>query len=96
MSETESTLNSGVPGLRDVPLLGALFSTNNNERARTELLVMLTPRVLEDDDALREASAELRDRMRSLTRQTNLTPLPMLEGAATKPAQAAHTGTPAP
>ena len=79
ISENESAGNRGVPGLRDIPLLGALFSTSENTNARTELLVMLTPRVLEDDDALRSASAEMRDRLRSLTTQTNLTPLPQLE-----------------
>ena len=79
ISENETAGNSGVPGLRNIPLLGALFSTSENTNARTELLVMLTPRVLEDDDALRSASAEMRDRLRGLTTQTNLTPLPQLE-----------------
>ncbi len=79
MSDNESVGNTGVPGLRNIPLLGALFSTTANTTARTELLVMMTPRVLNDDSTLREVSAELRDRMRSLTTQTSLTPLPMLE-----------------
>ena len=76
-------------GLRNIPLLGALFSTTNNTRARTELLVMLTPRVLTDDSTLREVSAELRDRMRNLTTQTSLSPLPALEpGHQSAPAPA--------
>ncbi|WP_406623201.1 type II secretion system secretin GspD [Acidovorax sp. SDU_ACID1] len=79
ISENETAGNNGVPGLRNIPLLGALFSTSESTSARTELLVMLTPRVLEDDDALRSASAEMRDRLRGLTTQTNLTPLPQLD-----------------
>ena len=79
MTDNETGGNSGVPGLRNIPLLGALFSTTNNTHARTELLVMLTPRVLTDDSTLREVSAELRDRMRTLTTQTSLSPLPALE-----------------
>ncbi|MBS0506423.1 MAG: type II secretion system secretin GspD [Proteobacteria bacterium] len=79
MTDNETGGNSGVPGLRNIPLLGALFSTTNNNHARTELLVMLTPRVLNDDSTLREVSAELRDRMRTLTTQTSLSPLPALE-----------------
>lgn len=67
--ENDSGSRSGVPGLADVPLLGALFSTTTNKRARTELLVLMTPRALEDDDQLRSASAELRERMRSLALQ---------------------------
>lgn len=65
--ENEAAGNSGVPVLGDIPVLGALFSTNTNKRERTELLVLLTPRALEDDDQLRAASAELRQRMRSMS-----------------------------
>jgi len=79
MSENESAGNSGVPGLRNIPLLGALFSSTDNTSNRTELLVMLTPRILEDDDALRTASQEMRQRMRNLTAQTRLTAPPELE-----------------
>lgn len=67
--ENESNSRSGLPGLADIPLLGALFSTTSNLRDRTELLVLMTPRALEDDDQLRSASAEMRDRMRSLSLQ---------------------------
>jgi general secretion pathway protein D len=37
---------SGVPGLGDVPLLHYLFSTEHAERQESEVLVMLTPRVV--------------------------------------------------
>lgn len=68
--ENDSGSRSGVPVLADIPLLGSLFSTTSNRRDRTELLVLMTPRALEDDDQLRAASAEMRDRMRSLTLQS--------------------------
>ena len=67
--ENDSNTRSGLPGLADVPLLGALFSNTSNQRNRTELLVLMTPRALEDDDQLRSASAEMRERMRSLSLQ---------------------------
>ena len=41
----ENTVN-GVPFLGDIPLLRYLFSTQHVERQETEVLVMLTPRVL--------------------------------------------------
>jgi len=50
---------------------GALFGTNSDKRERTELLVLMTPRALEDDDALRAASAELRQRMRAMSMQSS-------------------------
>jgi general secretion pathway protein D len=40
-----NTVN-GVPGLGDIPLLHYLFSANHAERQETEVLVMLTPRVV--------------------------------------------------
>ena len=45
----ESTVThsvSGVPFLGQLPLLRSLFSTEHTERAQTEVLVMLTPRVV--------------------------------------------------
>jgi len=85
MSENESAGNSGIPGLRNIPLLGALFSSTDNTSSRTELLVMLTPRILEDDDALRAASHEMRQRMRNLTAQTRLTAPKALETSENLP-----------
>jgi general secretion pathway protein D len=67
--DNETRGNSGIPGLAEIPVLGALFSTNSNNRARTELLVLLTPRALESDDELRAASAELKQRMRAISTQ---------------------------
>lgn len=71
IKENETSGRSGIPGLADIPLLGALFSTNSQNSDRTELLVLLTPRALEDDDALRAASVEMRQRMRTLSLQPN-------------------------
>lgn len=70
--ENDTTGRSGIPVLSSIPVLGGLFGNTSNNNNRTELLVLLTPRALENDDALRSASAELRDRMRSLTLQAPL------------------------
>jgi general secretion pathway protein D len=57
---------TGVPLLQDVPLVGKLFGTNRAENTRTELLVVLTPRVVRTDIDIREVSEDLRDRLRGL------------------------------
>ena len=64
----------GIAGasVSDIPLLGALFSTTNNAKTRTELMVLLTPRALENDDQVRAASVEMRQRIRSLSLQDPL------------------------
>ena len=58
---------AGLPGLSAIPVIGALFGTHTQSTARTELLVILTPRVLRSDEDSRAVSRELRDRMRGLT-----------------------------
>lgn len=56
----------GVPLLQDIPVLGNLFSTTTRVGTRTELLVMITPRVVRSEADLQDVGAELRQRMRAL------------------------------
>lgn len=37
---------TGVPGLKDLPVLGWLFKSRNTEATKTELIIFLTPRIL--------------------------------------------------
>ena len=64
-NETEG--KSGVPLLMDIPVLGSLFSTTTSASTRTELLIFITPRVMESEQDLRELNREMRARMRGLT-----------------------------
>ena len=56
----------GLPYLTDVPVLGLLFGTTEISAGRTELLVMITPRVVRTEQDLRDLNLEFRERMRSL------------------------------
>lgn len=42
----ESTVSRGVPLLKDIPLLGFLFSSNSTVRQNRELIIFVTPRLL--------------------------------------------------
>ena len=60
-----------MPALRAqglVPIVGNLFGTNESGVNRTELLVVITPRVVRSDIDIREVSEDLRDRMKGLDR----------------------------
>lgn len=57
---------SGVPWLKDIPLVGTLFGRTVNSGSRTELLVFITPRVLTNEQDLRDISREMRNRMQGL------------------------------
>jgi general secretion pathway protein D len=59
--------SSGVPLLSDIPILGALFGAKNGRDKRTELLVIITPRVVRTAQDSRFISGEMRDRMRGIT-----------------------------
>lgn len=64
--ENDTGGSSGVPGLHEVPVFGALFGTKTSSKNRTELLVVITPRVARSDQDARAIGDELRERMRGL------------------------------
>jgi general secretion pathway protein D len=55
--------NSGIPFLKDIPILGTLVSTQNNSRMRTELLVLITPHVVHDQRDARALTEDLRSQL---------------------------------
>lgn len=61
--DNETTGKSGVPLLMDIPVIGSLFSTTTEKNNRTELLVFITPRVMESEADLRALNREMRGRM---------------------------------
>ena len=67
ITDNSTVAKSGVPYLMDIPMLGNLFSRNTDATKRVELLVFITPKVVESDAELRDLTREMRDRMRGLT-----------------------------
>ena len=65
--DNTTTGKSGIPWLQDIPVVGNLFGSNNTNTARTELLVVITPRVVRSDQEIRDVSGEMRQRMKGLT-----------------------------
>lgn len=55
--------NSGIPYLKDIPVVGSLFSTQDNTRERTELLILITPHVLQDQRDARSLTQDMRDKL---------------------------------
>jgi general secretion pathway protein D len=65
IGETKDETESGIPFLRDIPLLGFLFKNKSITTNRTELAIFVTPYLIRSDgdaDLLRE---RVRDRMNS-------------------------------
>ena len=55
--------NQGIPWLKDIPVLGLLAGAQNNQRVRTELLVMITPHVIHDERDARGLTQDMRRQM---------------------------------
>ena len=65
--DNSTTGSSGIPLLHEIPILGALFGTKSAIGTRTELLVIITPKVVRSDQDARDVSDEMRDRMGSFS-----------------------------
>ncbi len=63
ISDTANSSSSGIPWLKDVPILGLLAGSQNNARQRTELLVLITPHVVHDQRDARALTEDLRDQL---------------------------------
>ena len=50
--ESNGKKESGVPGLRHIPLLGKLFSSTEDTKDRSELLIFIQPRIVNGDGDL--------------------------------------------
>jgi general secretion pathway protein D len=66
ISDRESQGGTGIPALRRIPVVGSLFGTKGKDSSRTELLVLLTPRVIRDSQEARDVTYEIGTRMRSI------------------------------
>lgn len=65
IEESRNQTNSKVPLAGDVPMLGALFRNRKDSTGKTELLVLITPRVIRDGKESMEITSELRGRIAS-------------------------------
>lgn len=63
MSDNVSDTESGVPFFKDIPVLGHLFRDARSDRRRTNLLIFITPRVVQDQYDARDVTIEKRDVM---------------------------------
>jgi general secretion pathway protein D len=63
ISDNDSRENQGMPYLKNVPLLGSLFGTQNNNRTRQELLVLITPHVIRSQQQALDLTEDLQQQL---------------------------------
>ena len=54
VSTTEAESESKIPILGDLPILGALFRNRSTSQRRTNLMIFLTPHIVDDEEDMRE------------------------------------------
>jgi len=50
MKESETKTVQKIPILGDLPLIGAIFRSTHTSKGKSEMIIMLTPRILKDDN----------------------------------------------
>ncbi len=66
ISEGKIKGTSGVPGLNRIPVVGGLFGNKTNEKNRSEVLILLTPRVIRSPLEARKLTDEYGERFKGL------------------------------
>jgi len=64
--DNRSGSQGGLPVLYKIPVLGALFGGTNEEMLRTELIVLITPRVVRDSQEAKQVTDEIKRKMKEI------------------------------
>ena len=64
IQETQNVIQSGIPILDRIPVVGGAFGSKNNSIARTELILFIRPQIIHDGGDASVVAEELRSKMR--------------------------------
>ena len=64
--ENKSTTGKGLPLLSKIPIIGAAFGSQTFNRTRTELVLLITPKIVSDPAQARQVTDELRLKLPAL------------------------------
>ena len=66
IKQDEGTTDTGIPGLNRIPIFGRLFGSTTRSRNRTELIVLITPRVITNGEDAKQITDEYQRKFESL------------------------------
>ena len=96
IQQDEGVTNTGVPGLNRIPIIGRLFGSTDRNRDRTELIVLITPRIIRNSEEAKQVTDEYQEKFESLAPlrhaaddagQANAAPVPAAAPAPSWPEQ---------
>jgi general secretion pathway protein D len=72
IEESKTNNTSGVPWFSKIPILGALFGYQSYQKNRQELMLLLTPHVINDIDQSNAVTREFKQKLDSLRRDLDI------------------------
>lgn len=72
INREEALTKSGIPGLKDIPGLGTLFGTSEDETTVRELLIFITPTIISNADDAKALNAQEKSRHPVLVDQAGI------------------------
>ncbi|MCW1400931.1 hypothetical protein OKA06_00825 [Novosphingobium sp. MW5] len=83
MQDSQTMGQKGVPVIKDIPLLGRAFRTDSASKRKTELLILVTPRVIKEDSTMQNLTSSFSSALNGLMQgrgQRTFTLLPWMPG----------------
>lgn len=93
INDQDRRSGSGIPGLSDLPIIGRLFSGQQNNRDKTEIVLSITPRIVRNVQRPEAAAAEFWSGTESALRTKSLTLSPANSPAGTEGDNRTAAGT---
>lgn len=62
---------TGMPILSDIPVLGSLFGTTSNSSNKTELVILITPRIVQNEKNARDVTNEFKRKLTGIYQDTS-------------------------
>jgi general secretion pathway protein D len=69
IADRKSRSRTGIPYLMDIPVIGRFFGTTTDEIDRTELIMLITPRVIRNREEAKSVTDEFREKLSTVTRE---------------------------
>ena len=69
IADLKTVKKSGIPILSSIPILGALFGYQEYADKRTELVLLMTPRIIADQNTSRAISEEFENRLKMIRKE---------------------------
>lgn len=87
IKDNKTAGSQGLPLLSEIPVVGALFGAKSDTTERSELIITITPRVVNDNQQARDVTAEFRKKLTGM-RKLNGDAIGTLKSEETTAAQA--------